>query len=297
MGPRVARLIRRGSSVREFLLSLLLGVMTWTPAIETAPCDVVEVPRSGCRSRLSDTIQKHDLPGGMVAGIVCDGTLMAVGAAGVRKHGSEVPMTATDKLHLGSCTKAMTATLAATFVERGKLQWDAPLRDLLPDLEIHPDLQNVTFRQLLSHRAGLPRNGGGMIGPDWQRVLDADSVSDRVRRKQITMRAVRKPPLYPPGEKYSYSNLGYVMAGHILEEIADQPFPEVMQRGLFDPLEMRSAGFGPPGSYATPPHPGGMFPYRSWAGKPSNRTIRRRSIRQDGCIVPCLTGPSSPPST
>ena len=56
-----------------------------------------------------------------------------------------------------------------------------------------------------------------------------------------------KPPLSRPGTAYAYSNVGYVMAGLMAEEVAGQPWEELMQQRLFDPLGMRSAGFGPPG--------------------------------------------------
>ena len=56
-----------------------------------------------------------------------------------------------------------------------------------------------------------------------------------------------KPPLTKPGTVYAYSNAGYVFAGLMAEEVTGQPWEELMQQRLFDPLKMKSAGFGPTG--------------------------------------------------
>src|SRR5690349_14860391 len=63
---------------------------------------------------------RHELPG-IVAALVRAGDVVALGASGVRRRGDPEPITTSDKLHLGSCTKAMTATLCAQLVEAGKL--------------------------------------------------------------------------------------------------------------------------------------------------------------------------------
>ncbi len=71
---------------------------------------------------LQRLIAKHKIPGGMVAAIVDEGQVRAIGSAGLRKKGSQQQLTVDDKMHLGSCTKAMTATMIATLVEEGLLQ-------------------------------------------------------------------------------------------------------------------------------------------------------------------------------
>src|SRR5215210_395320 len=68
--------------------------------------------------------EKHKLPG-IVAAILESDNVIAIGAAGVRKLGSPEPITVDDKMHMGSCTKAMTATVLARLVERKQLAWDS----------------------------------------------------------------------------------------------------------------------------------------------------------------------------
>jgi CubicO group peptidase (beta-lactamase class C family) len=64
--------------------------------------------------------------------------LSAVGAVGVRKYGTDTPVTINDQFHLGSDTKAMTATMLATLVEEGKLSWGTRLEQVFPDLAAGP---------------------------------------------------------------------------------------------------------------------------------------------------------------
>lgn len=108
---------------------------------------------------LSELVNSGKAPG-MIAAIASTEGLIAIGSAGVRKVGSDVPIAPNDLVHLGSCTKAMTAVMLATLVAEGKLNWDLKLTEAIPELRksIHPDYQSITLWQLLTHRAGLPTN-------------------------------------------------------------------------------------------------------------------------------------------
>ena len=75
---------------------------------------------------------EHDYPA-LAAAIICNGTLVATDTVGIRKWGDNTPVQKEDAFHLGSCTKAMTATLVAMLVEEGKLKWDATLEELFTD--------------------------------------------------------------------------------------------------------------------------------------------------------------------
>src|SRR3954467_10099541 len=94
---------------------------------------------------------------GMAAAVLRGERIIAQGAAGVRKRGTAERITLDDRFHLGSCTKAMTATLVAMLVEEGKLNWTTTLGELFADMvkPMHPAWEKVTLRQVLAHRAGL----------------------------------------------------------------------------------------------------------------------------------------------
>lgn len=184
--------------------------------------------------------KQFDVPA-MAAAIVTSTGVEKIGAIGVRKRGTDIPVTLNDLWHLGSDTKAMTATLIARLVERELLKWDSTLGKIFPDLasEMHADFRAVTVTQLLAHRAGLPPN------------LELKKfVGDDVRA--LRLRAVReelaKKPQSPPGSKAVYSNLGYIIAGAIVEKITDRSWEDAIKAELFTPLQMTSAGFGGTGT-------------------------------------------------
>lgn len=184
--------------------------------------------------------EKQQVPG-LVAGVVKRNGLSAVGAAGLRKAGSPEPITVNDKLHIGSDTKAMTATQIALLVEQSKLSWQSTVADVFPHLkaELHADFLSVTLEQILSHRAGIKDDGSF-----WQ-VGNGTIVE---QREVLMKRALSKPPAHPPGSTFLYSNFGYIIAGHFVEQVTGQSWEEQIQGELFAKLNMPSVGFGFPGT-------------------------------------------------
>ena len=89
-------------------------------------------------------------------------------AVGVRKAGDPTPIRIGDAFHLGSDTKAMTATLVALFIERRRPSWTSAPRDVLSDIDtMDPAYRGVTIEMLLAHRSGLgsesPFDGGWLF--------------------------------------------------------------------------------------------------------------------------------------
>lgn len=173
--------------------------------------------------------------GGGIIGPEGAGTLVV---AGVRKAGSSVRATTRDRWHIGSNTKAMTATLAGMLVEEGKLSWSATLGDLLPRdcRRCAPGVRLITLTQLLTHRSGLPANL-----PDWWKI------GGRERDRILRAAAPSGGADITPGEKYVYSNVGYAVAGRVIESITGKSWEDVMRTRLFRPLGMEESGFGPAG--------------------------------------------------
>ncbi|MEZ6193934.1 MAG: serine hydrolase domain-containing protein [Phycisphaerales bacterium] len=152
---------------------------------------------------------------------------------------------------MGSCTKSMTAMLAALMVEQGKLRWDTTLGEAFAgsDVQLHPDFQKVTIAQLLGHRAGIPKD---MVGrPLWIK-LRSGGLSPVEQRHLITQTYLGEEPVSPPGTKFEYTNVGYVIVGHIIERMEGKPYEELMRENIFKPLGLSSAGFGPPLGDAEP---------------------------------------------
>jgi CubicO group peptidase (beta-lactamase class C family) len=189
-------------------------------------------------SVLESIRQKHQVPA-LAGAIVTGKGLVRSGVVGVRKAGTEIPATAEDKWHLGSDTKAMTATLMGRLVEQGKLKWETTIEQVFPDIapELPSEFRGVTLLHLLSHRSGLPAN---IL---WTAVSKSDMSPSQQRRECVAGLAKIKP-LSVPGTTYLYSNLGYVIAGAIAEKTMSSNWEDLMTRLIFEPLGMKSARFG-----------------------------------------------------
>jgi CubicO group peptidase (beta-lactamase class C family) len=205
-------------------------------------------PRSsGVRdiSNIIDPIREKAGVPGMVAAVVRGGRIVARGASGLRSRDSTQRVTIRDKFHIGSCTKAMTATLLATLVEEGRLKWDTTIADVWPELsEKHPPWRAVTLSQLLAHRGGAPAelDAGGLWGKLWNHKGTPTEA-----RRLLLEGVLSRSPQVTPGTSHVYSNAGYAIAGHMAEEITGESWEHLMQERIFKPLAMKSAGFGAPG--------------------------------------------------
>jgi len=192
---------------------------------------------------LKPILEKYrELPG-LVGAIVVGDRTVAIGAVGIRKVGAPEPMTAGDLIHLGSDTKAMTATLIGKLFESNRLSEKDTMADVFAELRpsMNSEMAKATVAQLLEHTAGLPGN------VDWW-AIDRTKKSLSAQRRMVVEEVLAKAPVNPPGTKYEYSNVGFVILGAILEQKTGKPWEELIANELFKPLGMTTAGFGPPGT-------------------------------------------------
>jgi len=222
---------------RLLLALLFLGGRSWSQ--ETTP----EPPRQGNREiteRLKPILLKHDLPALGAAIIHAPGEI-TTGVVGVRRAGGNDPVTLEDLWHIGSCGKAMHATLMGKLVELGKIRWETRVEEVFPKLapSLKGGLGKVTLEQLLSHHGGLERDAN-------YRQLSGSGTPVEQRLRALKWAGSREL-VHRPGTRYSYSNLGYVISGAILEKVTGRPYEESMRAWLFLPMKMTSAVFESPG--------------------------------------------------
>jgi CubicO group peptidase (beta-lactamase class C family) len=148
------------------------------------------------------------------------------------------PVTVDTMFSVQSMSKTFTATAVMKAVQSGLLDLDVPITTYLPNFtvhsafESHPE-QKITLRMLLSHTAGFtldaPLGNTYEPGPG---EFDAHvrSISETWLR-------------FPVGTGYAYSNLGVDLAGYILEQVSNKPFPVVMRDSLLAPLGMNHSTF------------------------------------------------------
>ena len=195
---------------------------------------------------LADVRARTDVPAVAVL-VQINGRIEAQAAQGVRAVGRGEAVTLDDRWHLGSDTKAMTATLIARLVEQGYLRYEDTMARIFPGIaaRMNPALHDVTVAQLLSHTAGLPGLRSDREMAAYLRVIKSEK-KVRAQRAALAMYYLSRPPASKVGE-FSYSNLGYVIAGAVAEERTGQSWEDLIREEIWKPLGIRSGGFGPPG--------------------------------------------------
>lgn len=125
---------------------------------------------------------------------------------------------------IGSIGKSFTALALLKLVEKGQLNLQTPVEELLPWLAFQTDFDPITTHHLLIHSAGLT------VGVDFTPCA-----------RYETFALHRHPPAYQPGEKFHYSNVGYKLLGFLLEDVSRQPYGDLLQKWILDPLDMRDS--------------------------------------------------------
>lgn len=226
---------------------MVLGLVVAWPVL-TVGAETVDLS-----SDLMAVREEYKLPA-VAAAVIVEGQLRALGVTGVRKDGNDVKVEPNDPFHLGSCTKAMTGSLIGLLVQQGKLEWDTPIVEYLPELKdtLHADYRGVTLVHLLSHRAGVPPMTAGMAPlTGFQLLRICAMMSPAAQRKRVTEIVLTQTPVNQPGESYTYSNAGFTIAGAIAETAMGEDYESLIRRLLFGPLGMHSVGFGAMGTLGT----------------------------------------------
>src|SRR5580692_7346632 len=137
------------------------------------------------------------------------------------------------KFRLGSITKQFTAACILLLEERGKLKVEDPVKKYMPDAPAAWD--KMTIFNLLTHTSGIPSFTGF---PDYH------STEAIATTPELLVARFRDKPLeFQPGEKWNYSNSGYVLLGYLIEKISQQSYRQFVQENIFNPLGMKDSGY------------------------------------------------------
>jgi CubicO group peptidase (beta-lactamase class C family) len=176
---------------------------------------------------ITEQLAAWEVPGCAVAA-VRDGRVELAGGWGLRDREAELPVTQDTLFAIGSTTKAFTATTIGALVDEGLLEWDKPLRDYVPEVRLHDPFvsDRLTIIDLLSHRSGLPRH-------------DLTWVGQPERSRAEIVRALRFLPLSKDlRQQFQYCNLGYLVAGYVVEALSGVPWEDFVRGRLLGPLGM-----------------------------------------------------------
>jgi CubicO group peptidase (beta-lactamase class C family) len=183
---------------------------------------------AGIDPYIEAAMSKWGVPALSIA-VVKDGQIVHARGYGLRQVGTELRTTEHTVFRLASITKTFTAATVGLLVEDGKLAWDDPVKKQVPSFELHePYLtENVTLRDLLSHRVGLETG-------------DILARRGDLPREEILRRLKFLQPYAPFRGRFKYSNLMYVAAGEAVERAGGLPWEDVVAQRLLAPLGMKA---------------------------------------------------------
>jgi len=179
-------------------------------------------------------MKKHRFTGLSVA-IVDDQTIVWSKGFGFADKSAEKQATEHTAYRAGSVSKLFTALAVMQLVENGQLDLDAPIRDAVPEFNLKSrfgSVDNITLRNILSHYSGIPST-----------IQDGMFTDTPDSYKTVSQRLHRYYAAFPPNTVFAYSNAGYSVAGHAVENSSGIPFSEYVEQSLLQPLEMPHSNF------------------------------------------------------
>jgi len=245
------------------IISLLFVVMSLSCSLNSRD-DSGFMSTSDLHADFLKLVEEYKIPS-LVGGQLTDGEFTAIGVAGNRRIGVEEPVEWSDRFHLGSITKSMTAAVVARFVDQNKLAWNTKLSVIFPEITMHPDFKNTTIEDLLVHRAGTPtslityrdatiwKNFTSYAELEPGKTLDLSEEQLRAERYFVAQTVLSFEVQSIPSGDATYSNAGYIILGAVLEKLENKGWEEIVEEQLFQPLGMEECGFGPPAHPATQP--------------------------------------------
>ncbi len=162
-----------------------------------------------------------------VALVANNGKIVMHESAGMRRYESIEPMGKNDIFEWASVSKQFTAMIIMMLKEKGKLTYDDPVSQY-----VKIPYQNITIRHLLTHTSGLP---------DYHELMDRHWDKSKVAGNPDILEILNRhapPILFMPGERYEYSNTGYLLLGSIAEKASDEDFITLCRKWIFKPLKM-----------------------------------------------------------
>jgi CubicO group peptidase (beta-lactamase class C family) len=145
----------------------------------------------------------------------------------------EVPNSPNTKFRLGSITKQFTAASILLLEERGKLKVNDPVKTYLPDAP--PAWEKITVFHVLTHTSGIP---SFTSFADYPKLEPFPTTAE-----QLVARFRDKPLEFQPGDKWNYSNSGYVLLTYLIERISGTSYEKFVRENIFEPLGMKDSGY------------------------------------------------------
>jgi CubicO group peptidase (beta-lactamase class C family) len=207
--------------------TLPIATTTALPAAPPHPSEVISK---------TDAFLNQMLKAGLFSGsilIARNGEILVSKGYGMADREKQIPNTPQTKFRIGSVTKQFTAMAILILQAQGKLTVQDRICVYLTDCP--PTWQSITIHQLLTHTSGIPNITDF---PDIQTIKKQPASPT-----QIIAQFKDKPLDFKPGEKWSYSNSGYIVLGFIIEQVTGGSYEAFLQQHIFVPLKLFDTGY------------------------------------------------------
>lgn len=166
---------------------------------------------------------------GMAISVVLNDSMIYAKGFGVKTVGKNDPVDANTNFSIASLTKAMTAASMGILVDEGRVRWDDPMSNYLPEFKMYDPYvtQAMTIRDLLCHRSGLETFSGDLV---WY--------GTHYDRSEVLRRARYLQPKYGFRAKYGYQNIMYLAAGEVVGRVSGKGWDDFIRERIFIPLGM-----------------------------------------------------------
>ncbi|GHA63362.1 serine hydrolase [Pontibacter akesuensis] len=203
------------------LLALLVQPQAWAQQKKAATLQQLD-------AYYQKALDAWDVPG-MAIAIVKDDEVIFAKGYGVLNNKTGGQIDANTLFGIASNTKAYTAAALATLVDQGKIKWTDKVKNYVPYLQLYDPFvtENLTIEDLLSHRVGFKTFSGDLL---WYNTTYS--------RPEIIKRMRYLEPVYGFRDGYGYSNLMYITAGEVIEQVTGQKWEDYIKQTFFQPLGM-----------------------------------------------------------
>jgi CubicO group peptidase (beta-lactamase class C family) len=208
-----------------------LAASTLTASLALAATRPPAQAFQGLDALIDKALADQKIPGATVGVVVGDQVVLLKGYGLADREGKRA-MTPDTLMPIASVTKQFTVGALGTLVRQGKLDWDRPVRDYIPDFRVNDDMATLraTPRDLVTHRIGLPRHDGLWFG-------------STLTREQIYQRLQYLPFSRDVRTRFQYNNLMYMTAGLLGGRINGTTWEQLVKSALFEPLGMKRSNF------------------------------------------------------
>jgi CubicO group peptidase (beta-lactamase class C family) len=265
-----------------FMTIMMFLLVLVAPALSAAQEKAKKAPSSAiAKSGLGDfddfvnqALKDWRVPGVAVVVVQGDKIILLKGY-GYRDLEKQLPVTPNTLFAVGSITKSFTVSTLGMEMDEGKVDWDRPVRDYLPAFKMYDPVltEQMTIRDLITHRSGLPRHDMVWYSSDFSR-------EDIVRRLQYL------EPNKPLRTTFQYNNLMFMTAGYIAGLLNGKSWEDTIRERVFAPLGMNGTNFSLKETQGAPDF---ALPYRK--GNDVKAEVKRMPFDEQ-CLDRCAIGPA-----